>query len=89
MDNSPAPVIPGTVAPEYGHCFLKANSSSGFTKEDIKLNDIHDSVNTPVFVVGHERFLNQKRKLPPEVRCVHLFIFLLLTNEVRCACLLG
>ena len=77
--------------PEYKHCFLLVNLEGTFKNEYIRLNNICDSYDTPPeFVVRHECKLNQKQKLTPEsVHCFHLLCFLLLTDEVRCVCLLG
>jgi hypothetical protein len=63
--------------PEYQHCFLKAHLKGEFRESDVRFNNIFDadSVGAPGFVMGHEHIPSQKRKLAPEVRCLHILCF--------------
>jgi hypothetical protein len=63
--------------PEYKHCFLKALLKGEFRESDVRFNNIFDadSVAAPKFVMDHEDILSQKRKLAPEVLCLHILCF--------------
>jgi hypothetical protein len=79
-DSPVGDVITVNVDPEYSHCFLKAYKEGEFTNDDIALNKIFDVYNeAPKFVADHAGILSQKRKLAPEVRCLRLLCFPLLT----------
>jgi hypothetical protein len=76
------------VDPEYAYCYLKVYTKGKFAGNVIVFNDIYLVIDrAPEFVVDYEGILpnSKAKKLAPQVSCLCILCFTLLTNEVRSA----
>jgi hypothetical protein len=73
-DRPLGPLTTSNVDQEYAHCFLQADTEESFTEDDMRLNNINDTVSeAPKFVKDYEEILSRKRKVASNVRCFFLY----------------